>query len=91
MGLLDSLGNLSPEQAQAMAAAGFGMLGQSSPSTTPRNFGQIAGAGFGAYQNTIQALKQQKQDELERGQMMQMRNLQMKNMEGDIANESAAA
>lgn len=82
-GLMDMLQNLSPEQNQGLMAAAAQMLQQSGPSRTPTNLGQILGGGMMAYQQTEQQAR-------ERGQVNQMRGLQIKGAESDLAAQELA-
>lgn len=68
MGLLDQLFNLTPEQNRGLAAAGAKMLELSGPSRTPRSFGQIAGAAYGTFNDTMD--EQQQRAALQRQQAM---------------------
>lgn len=58
MGLLDQLFNLTPEQNRGLMAAGSKMLELSGPSRTPRSFGQIAGAAYGTFNDTMDEQQQ---------------------------------
>jgi len=53
MGLLDGLINMTPEQNRSLMAASAKMLELSGPSRTPRSFGQIAGAAYGTFNDTM--------------------------------------
>lgn len=68
MGLLDQLFNLTPEQNRGLMAAGSKMLELSGPSRTPRSFGQIAGAAYGTFNDTMD--EQQQRAALQRQQAM---------------------
>ena len=87
MGLLDQFMNMNPEQTQGLLAAASQILQQSGPSRTPTSFGQVLGGGIGAYQQSTAESQRRKQQEEEQAQMRQMRDLQMQNMRGDIANQ----
>jgi hypothetical protein len=90
MGLLDSLGNLSPEQTQGLLAAAAQMLQQSGPSRTPTSFGQVMGGGLGAYQGAMAEAKQRKMQEEQAAQVKQLRSMQIRDGESDFANQEAA-
>jgi len=68
MGLLDGLINMTPEQNRSLMAASAKMLELSGPSRTPRSFGQIAGAAYGTFNDTMD--EQQQRAALQRQQAM---------------------
>jgi hypothetical protein len=82
-GLMDMFQNMSPEQSQGLMAAAAQMLQQSGPSRTPTNLGQILGGGMMAYQHTEQQAREQ-------NQIGQMRGLQIKGAESDLAAQELA-
>ncbi|HEY1180800.1 MAG TPA: hypothetical protein VGE56_00735 [Rhodocyclaceae bacterium] len=93
MGLLDQfagLGNLSEDQTQGLLAAAAQMLQASGPSRTPAGFGQIAGAGIGAYSAGSQASKQRRFEEEQARQMAAMRGLQMQGLQGELMDAETA-
>ena len=92
MGLLDQLFNLTPEQNRGLMAAGSKMLELSGPSRTPRSFGQIAGAAYGTFNDTMD--EQQQRAALQRQQAMteQILGWKAKDAEADYgATQSARA
>ena len=68
MGLLDGLINMTPEQNRSLMAASAKMLELSGSSRTPRSFGQIAGAAYGTFNDTMD--EQQQRAALQRQQAM---------------------
>ena len=80
-GIFDMFGG-SP-QSQGLLAAAAQILQASGPSRTPTSLGQILGGGLGAYQ-------QQEQQARQLGQVEQLRGLQIKNAESDLAAQEAA-
>jgi len=68
MGLLDAFLNTTPEQNRSLMAASAKMLELSGPSRTPRSFGQIAGAAYGTFNDTMD--EQQQRAALQRQQAM---------------------
>ena len=89
MGILDQLGNLTPEQTQGLLAAGANMLQSSGASFHPTSFGQVLGGGVSQYQQTLLAAQKQKREQDEAQQMQQMRDLQIRGMQGDLAAKEA--
>ncbi len=69
-------------QSQGLLAAAAQILQASGPSRTPTSLGQILGGGLSAYQQTEQQARQL-------GQLEQMRGLQIKNAESDLAAQEA--
>jgi hypothetical protein len=90
MGLLDQLFNLTPEQNRGLAAAGAKMLELSGPSRTPRSFGQIAGAAYGTFSDTMD--EQQQRAALQRQQAMteQILGWKAKDAEADYGAQQGA-
>jgi len=90
MGLLDQLFNLTPEQNRGLAAAGAKMLELSGPSRTPRSFGQIAGAAYGTFNDTMD--EQQQRAALQRQQAMteQILGWKAKDAEADYGAQQGA-
>jgi len=80
-GIFDMFGGSS--QSQGLLAAAAQILQASGPSRTPTSLGQILGGGLGAYQ-------QQEQQARQLGQVEQLRGLQIKNAESDLAAQEAA-
>jgi hypothetical protein len=90
MGLLDQFSNLNEDQTQGLLAAAAQMLQQSGPSRTPASFGQIAGGGMGAYQDSTLAARKRKLDEQQAAQLAEMRGLQMQEARGGLADRDSA-
>lgn len=82
MGILDAILNLSPEQNRGLLASAAQMLQASGPSRTPTSFGQILGGGIMAGLDATQQARQQ-------GQLEQLRGVQIKNAESDLAAQEA--
>jgi hypothetical protein len=80
-GFFDMFG--SDPKSQGMLAAAAQMLQSSGPSFKPTGLGQILGGGLEAYQQTEQRAREQ-------GQIGQMRGLQIKNAESDLAAQELA-
>ena len=70
-------------QSQGLLAAAAQILQASGPSRTPTSFGQVLGGGLGAYQQQEQQARQQ-------GQLEQMRALQLKSSEAELAAQQRA-
>jgi len=70
-------------QSQGLLAAAAQILQASGPSRTPTSLGQILGSGLGAYQ-------QQEQQARQLGQQGQLRDLQIKGAEADLAAQQRA-
>jgi hypothetical protein len=70
-------------KSQGMLAAAAQILQSSGPSFKPTGLGQILGGGLEAYQQTEQRAREQ-------GQIGQMRGLQIKNAESDLAAQELA-
>lgn len=81
MGLFDMFSGTP--QSQGLLAAAAQILQASGPSRTPTSLGQILGGGLSAYQQTEQQARQL-------GQQSQLRELQIKNAESDLAAQEAA-
>jgi len=79
-GLLDIFGG--DPQSQGLLAAAAQILQASGPSRTPTSFGQILGSGLQAGQQATQQGRQA-------AQLEQMRALQIKNAESDVAAQDA--
>ena len=80
-GLFDMFGG-SP-QSQGLLAATAQILQASGPSRTPTSLGQILGGGLSAYQQTEQQARQL-------GQQGQLRDLQIKGAEAELAQQQRA-
>jgi len=80
-GFFDMFG--SDPKSQGMLAAAAQILQSSGPSFKPTGLGQILGGGLEAYQQTEQRAREQ-------GQIGQMRGLQIKNAESDLAAQELA-
>jgi len=80
-GFFDMFG--SDPKLQGMLAAAAQILQSSGPSFKPTGLGQILGGGLEAYQQTEQRAREQ-------GQIGQMRGLQIKNAESDLAAQELA-
>lgn len=89
MGLLDSF-NFDDPRTLAILNAAAQMGQQSGPSLRPTSIGQILGGGFGAFNQSLNASKKQKQDEEEAAQMKAMRQLQMRGLTGELADKDMA-
>ena len=81
MGLFDMFSGTP--QSQGLLAAAAQILQASGPSRTPTSLGQILGSGLGAYQ-------QQEQQARQLGQQGQLRDLQIKGAEADLAAQQRA-
>ena len=90
MGLLDQLGNLSPEQTQGLLAASAQMLQQSGPSRVPVSFGQTLGTGIGAFQESMAAAQRRKLEEEAARQAATLRGLQIQEAQGGMADKERA-
>jgi hypothetical protein len=80
-GFFDMFG--SDPKSQGMLAAAAQIMQSSGPSFKPTGLGQILGGGLEAYQQTEQRAREQ-------GQIGQMRGLQIKNAESDLAAQELA-
>lgn len=90
MGLLDQMGNLSPEQTQGLLAFAAQTLQAGGPSRTPIGFGQALGAGIQGYQTSTAAYRKQKQEAEQAAQIAQLTGLKIKDAQSDLANQDAA-
>lgn len=84
MGLLDNLGNLSPEQTQGLLGFASNMLQAGGPSRMPIGFGQALGAGLQGYQGSVDAARRQKLEEEQARQIAEMRGLQIQEAQGSL-------
>lgn len=82
-GLLDMFQNMSPEQSQGLMAAAAQMLEASGPSRTPVGLGQVLGRGVMAYQGSMA-------DQQARQQQTQLRDLQIRGAEAELAAQQRA-
>lgn len=85
------LTGLSPEQNQGLLAAASQILQNSGPSRQPYTIGQALGTGIESYQGAMEFQRRRKLQEQEAAQMAQMRALQMRGIEGEIAANNAKA
>lgn len=90
MGLLDNLGNLSPEQTQGLLGFASSMLQAGGPSLKPTSFGQALGGGLTAFNTTMNAERQRKLEEDQLRQIAEMRGLQIQGMAGDLQDKALA-
>ncbi|WP_313632569.1 hypothetical protein [Massilia timonae] len=82
-GPLDFLRNMTPEQNQALLAAGSQILARSAPGRQPFSFGQAMGVGGLAFQDSMA-------EQQARQQATQMRDLQIRGAEADLAAQERA-
>lgn len=90
MGLLDGLFNLSPEQNQALGAAGAKMLELSGPSRVPRSFGQIAGAAYGTFNDSMNDSQERAALKRQRELQEQLLGWKTKDAEADFGHQQGA-
>ncbi|MYN45931.1 hypothetical protein GTP23_12820 [Pseudoduganella sp. FT93W] len=76
MGLLDTLGNLTPEQTQGLLGFSASMLQAGGPSLKPTSFGQAFGNSILGFQNAYDAAIDKKQERDMLNERMQMLKLQ---------------
>lgn len=84
MGLLDNLGNLSPEQTQGLLAAASQLLQAGGPSRMPTSFGQALGGGLAAFQGGMDAATQRKLQLEQARQASQLHGLQIQGLTGEL-------
>jgi hypothetical protein len=90
MGLLDTLGGLTPEQNQGLLSFGNAMLQASGPQRSPVSFMQALGGGLDSAQQTMLAIRARQLQEQEARQALAMRSLQMQGMQGELADKEQA-
>lgn len=90
MGLLDGLFNLSPEQNQALGSAGAKMLELSGPSRVPRSFGQIAGAAYGTFNDSMNDSQERAALKRQRELQEQLLGWKTKDAEADYGHQQSA-
>lgn len=86
-GIFDILGNLNPEQSNALLTFGSGLLQAGGPSLRPIGFGQAFG---GALQQAQAAMAEQEQRRLQREaakQQAQLMGLKIRDAESETANQ----
>lgn len=83
MAFFDQLGNLTPDQNQALLSAASQILQASGPSRTPTSIGQILGGGLQAYQQGLQGAE-------DRNYQNQVRALQLQELKGSAADKERA-
>lgn len=76
MGLLDTLGNLPPEQNQGLLGFAANMLQAGGPSRMPVSFGQAFGSGIQGFQGAYDAAMDKKQERDMLKERLQMMRLQ---------------
>lgn len=80
---LDFIRNMTPEQNQALLAAGSQILARSAPGRQPFSFGQAMGVGGLAFQDSMT-------EQQARQQMTRMQDLQIRGAEADLAAQERA-
>jgi hypothetical protein len=83
MAFFDQLGNLTPDQNQALLSAASQILQASGPSRTPTSIGQILGGGLQAHQQGLQGAQ-------DRNFQTQVRDLQLQELQGTAAEKERA-
>lgn len=83
-GPLDFLNNMTPEQNQALLAAGSQILLRAAPGRQPFSFGQAMGVGGLAFQDSMAEQQARAAHMRQSGQLEQMRGLQIEGMESDL-------
>lgn len=89
-GPLDFLRNMTPEQNQALLAAGSQILARSAPGRQPFSFGQAMGVGGLAFQDSMAEQQARAAHMRQSGQLEQMRGLQIEGMESDLEAQKLA-
>lgn len=89
MGIMDFINNMTPEQNNALLTAGSQILMRSGPGR-PFSFGQAAGTAGVAYQESMAEQQARAAQMREQEQIGQMRGLQIKNAESDLAAQELA-
>lgn len=87
MGLLDGLFNLTPEQNQSLLAASAKMLEMSGPSRVPQSLGQILGASYGAFNNSMSEAQQLAALKRQQGLQEQLMDWKIKDAEADFGHQ----
>lgn len=83
-GLLDALGNMTPDQQQGLLAAAAQMMQQSGPSVRPISLGQILGGGMTAYQDSTNLARKRQMEEDAAKQSGLLRGLQIQEAQGGL-------
>lgn len=87
MGLLDGLFNLTPEQNQGLMAASARMLELSGPSRVPRSLGQIVGAAYGTYNDSMSEAQQRAELKRQRELQEQLLKWKVQDAEADFTHQ----
>lgn len=90
MAFFDQLGNLTPDQNQALLSAASQILQSSGPSRTPTSIGQILGGGLQAYQQGLTDAEQRRLLRQQQQQQGQLLGLKIQDAQSDLANQAAA-
>jgi len=81
---------MTPEQNQALLAAGSQILARSAPGRQPFSFGQAMGVGGLAFQDSMAEQQARAAHMRQSGQLEQMRGLQIEGMESDLEAQKLA-
>lgn len=90
MAFFDQLGNLTPDQNQALLSAASQILQASGPSRAPTSIGQILGGGLQAYQQGLTDAEQRRLLRQQQQQQGQLLGLKIQDAQSDLANQAAA-
>lgn len=89
MGIFDAIQNMSPEQAQALMAAGSQILQQSGDPRQQFGIGQAVGSGLNTFQTSLADQKRRKLEAEQQAQLQQIRAMQIRDAQSDYANQEA--